>query len=149
MTEYELATIRRNSELVIWAGGLAAEAIGILAALAWALPLVMFNTFDRQPDFYAPMLRFGSSMEWGTAALVAALMNALGVLLFACGGYYYRPLRVLGGIALTMFFGAITGTMAFQNWHVPSPYLHAVLTVAAAVATASALVEFTGSKANG
>lgn len=149
MTEYELAVIKRNSELAIWAGGLALELVCILAALAWAVPLLFFDTLERQPGFYGPMLYYGSSLQWGMFAMLAVVLNTTGVVLFLLGGVYYRPLRVLGGAALIMFFGAISGTMIQQNWHVAAPYLHGVLTTAAAVSTASALVEFTGSRTRG
>lgn len=140
MSTDDFKRLKIDYEVLLWSIGLGIEVVGVLCAIAWAIPLILFNTFSTQGTFYDPMLAIAPDEVWGISALVAAVINIAGLILFLFSSNYSKILRVAGLISLCLFFGAIAGTMFENGYKVPSPYLHGALALSLAASIATAIV---------
>lgn len=121
--------------------GYVAEIFSVLFALAWAFPLFLFNTFDKQPAYYASMLEIMPDYMWALCAFCCSLVVGGSHIVGIGHRKSGMVMRALGTAGIAVFFGIMAWIELLNNHHMPSPYLHLVMSSLALLGSSLALAD--------
>lgn len=122
------------------AAGFAAEAITVLFAFAWALPLFFFSTFTSELAYYSDALSFLTETMWAT---LLAMASSVIIASHVFNDKYKKLgifMRAMGCSGIAVYFGIIAWVGLFNNYEIPSPYIHFVMSLIAIAGGSTALI---------
>lgn len=112
-------------------------------SIAWSLPMLFSDPFVQGHRFYEPFESIMPQNAWGIIALLA------GLIAFAPYGRWLmgaRPqpwtVRIGGGIARSMLWGALTTIGWSSNYGVPTPYISTVICATAVTGASISIALF-------